>query len=67
MKNISSWPGAIVRPATIFSLRRPKSGRRLLGACRTVFSVTMSVIDEATTSYLIGALGPYRPLVGNAA
>ena len=46
MKIISSWPGAIVRPATTFSFRRPKSGRRLLGACRIGFSVTMSVIES---------------------
>jgi hypothetical protein len=37
-----------------------------LGACRTGRSVTMSVIDDRTPSYLIGAFGPYRPFVGKA-
>ena len=32
--------------ATTFSDRPPKSGRRLLGACRTGCSVTMTVIDD---------------------
>ena len=67
MNSISSWPGAVVSDATTFSDRPPKPGRRLLGACRTGCSVTMSVIDERTPSYLIGAFGPYRPFVGNAA
>src|SRR4051794_25676228 len=52
MNSIKSWPGAMVRRETTASERPPKSGRRLLGACRIWSSASIPVMRSELPFYL---------------